>query len=278
MDAWQVVNPGPIDTDPLELTELPRPQPMPGEILVRVRCCGVCRTDLHIAEGDLPLRMPNVVPGHQIVGVVEARGEGATRFRVGDRIGIAWLRFTCGRCRFCTRGLENLCPDARFTGWDVDGGYAEYAVADERYAYRLPSAFSDERAAPLLCAGIIGYRVLQLARLPPGGRLRIYGFGCVRAPNRADRGPRGCDRPRRDAFAPCPGSRVGAGSRFGRRALGSSAGTARCSDPVRPRGRAGSDRARGARARGGSYRSLGSISARSHSSTTPDTSSMSAGS
>jgi propanol-preferring alcohol dehydrogenase len=177
MDAWQVVRPGPIDTHPLELTEVAVPHPIPGEVLVRVRCCGVCRTDLHIAEGDLPLRTPNVVPGHQIVGVVEAMGEGASRFRVGDRIGIAWLRYTCGRCRFCLRGLENLCPKARFTGWDVDGGYAEYAVADERYAYRLPTAFSDERAAPLLCAGIIGYRALQRARLPSSGRLGIYGFG-----------------------------------------------------------------------------------------------------
>jgi propanol-preferring alcohol dehydrogenase len=177
MDAWQVVRPGPIDTHPVELTELAVPHPKPGEVLIRVRCCGVCRTDLHIAEGDLPTRRPKVVPGHQIVGVVEATGEGTSRFRVGDRIGIAWLRYTCGRCRFCERGLENLCPNARFTGWDVDGGYAEYAVADERYAYRLPSAFSDERAAPLLCAGIIGYRALQRARLPSGGRLGIYGFG-----------------------------------------------------------------------------------------------------
>jgi propanol-preferring alcohol dehydrogenase len=177
MDAWQVVRPGPIDTSPLELTELALRQPMPGEVLVRVRCCGVCRTDLHIAEGDLPPRTPNVVPGHQIVGVVEATGEGSSRFRVGDRIGIAWLRYTCGRCHFCARGFENLCPDARFTGWDVDGGYAEYAVADERYAYRLPTEFSDERAAPLLCAGIIGYRALRRSRLPSGGGLGIYGFG-----------------------------------------------------------------------------------------------------
>jgi propanol-preferring alcohol dehydrogenase len=177
MDAWQVVRPGPIDTSPLELTELTPPYPMPGEVLVRVRCCGVCRTDLHIAEGDLPPRTANVVPGHQIVGVVDATGEGSSRFRVGDRIGIAWLHYTCGRCRFCARGLENLCPDARFTGWDVDGGYAEYAVADERYAYRLPTEFSDEGAAPLLCAGIIGYRALRRARLPSGGCLGIYGFG-----------------------------------------------------------------------------------------------------
>lgn len=177
MRAWQVVRPGPIETHPLELTERPVPQPMPGQVLVRVRCCGVCRTDLHIAEGDLPPRRPNVVPGHQIVGVVEGIGDGAARFRVGDRIGIAWLRHTCGTCRFCTRGLENLCPTARFTGWDEDGGYAEHAVVDESYAYRLPDAFDDESAAPLLCAGIIGYRALRRAQLPHEGRLGIYGFG-----------------------------------------------------------------------------------------------------
>ena len=177
MRAWRVVRPGPIETHPLELADLPLPQPKQGEVLVRVSCCGVCRTDLHIAEGDLPARVPNVVPGHQIVGVVEAAGDGASRFRIGDRIGVAWLRYTCGECRFCARGLENLCTTARFTGWDVDGGYAEYAVADERYAYELPSAFSDEQAAPLLCAGIIGYRALQRARLPSGGRLGIFGFG-----------------------------------------------------------------------------------------------------
>jgi propanol-preferring alcohol dehydrogenase len=177
MEAWRVVRPGPIDDHPLEFSQLPVPQPRPGELLVRVRCCGICRTDLHIAEGDLPQRAPNIVPGHQIVGVVEAIGEGASRFRIGDRIGIAWLRYTCERCRFCSRGLENLCKEARFTGWDVDGGYAEYAVADERYAYGLPDAFSDERAAPLLCAGIIGYRALRRSRLPSGGSLGIYGFG-----------------------------------------------------------------------------------------------------
>jgi hypothetical protein len=138
---------------------------------------GSAAENSNIAKGDLPPRTSNVVPGHQIVGVVEATGEGTSRFRIGDRIGVAWLRYTCGRCRFCARGLENLCTDARFTGWDVDGGYAEYAVVDERYACRLPSAFSDERAAPLLCAGIIGYRALRRARLPSGGRPGIYGFG-----------------------------------------------------------------------------------------------------
>jgi propanol-preferring alcohol dehydrogenase len=137
----------------------------------------VCRTDLHVAEGDLAVHRPHVVPGHEIVGVVDGLGEGSTRFGLGDRIGIAWLRHTCGVCRFCTRGDENLCVAPRFTGWDDDGGYAEFAVVDERYAYAIPDVFDDEHAAPLLCAGIIGYRALRRSSLPRGGRLGIYGFG-----------------------------------------------------------------------------------------------------
>lgn len=172
-----VRRPGPIDGGPLELVDRPEPQPGPGELRVRVRTCGVCRTDLHLAEGDLTPRRPAVVPGHEIVGVVDRLGAGASRFAVGDRVGIAWLRRTCGRCRFCGRGDENLCLEPRFTGWDDDGGYAEAAVVDERYAYALPPGFSDAEAAPLLCAGIIGYRALRRALLPPGGRLGIYGFG-----------------------------------------------------------------------------------------------------
>jgi propanol-preferring alcohol dehydrogenase len=157
--------------------EKPVPEPGPGEIRLKVVACGVCRTDLHLAEGDLPPRRPGVVPGHEVVGVVDALGEGCIRFGPGDRAGIAWLRKTCGRCRWCRRGAENLCLDPRFTGWDADGGYAEWAVVDEAYAYRLPSEFDDVHAAPLLCAGIIGYRALRRAQLPPGGRLGIYGFG-----------------------------------------------------------------------------------------------------
>src|SRR5262249_22342732 len=134
-------------------------------------------TDLHIAEGDLEPHRPEVAPGHEVVGVVDERGPGATRFEVGERIGIAWLRHTCQRCRFCLRGDENLCLYPRFTGWDADGGYAEHAVVDERYAYRLPDVFSDQQAAPLLCAGIIGFRALRRAALAPKGRLGIYGFG-----------------------------------------------------------------------------------------------------
>jgi propanol-preferring alcohol dehydrogenase len=139
--------------------------------------CGVCRTDLHLAEGDLPPHGHDVVPGHEIVGIVDALGTGASRFSIGDRVGIAWLRHTCGQCRYCQRGDENLCDSPRFTGWDADGGYAEYAVVDERYAYDLPTGYQDDELAVLLCAGIIGFRALRRAALPPGGRLGIYGFG-----------------------------------------------------------------------------------------------------
>ncbi len=177
MRAWAVDRPGPIGTGPLVPVERPVPEPGPGELRVAVRACGVCRTDLHVAEGDLPVHRPGVVPGHEIVGVVDALGRGAGRFSPGERIGIAWLRHTDGTCRFCRRGDENLCLDPQFTGWDADGGYAEWAVVDERYAYRLPEAFGDQEAAPLLCAGIIGYRALRRAALPAGGRLGIYGFG-----------------------------------------------------------------------------------------------------
>jgi propanol-preferring alcohol dehydrogenase len=137
----------------------------------------VCRTDLHLAEGDLAPHAPDVVPGHEVVGVVDALGPGSRRFEPGQRIGIAWLRHTCSVCRFCVRGDENLCVAPAFTGWDADGGYAEYAVVDEHYAYALPESYSDDDVAPLLCAGIIGYRALRRAALPPGGHLGIYGFG-----------------------------------------------------------------------------------------------------
>jgi alcohol dehydrogenase, propanol-preferring len=175
--AWVVREPHPIDEGPMRLVEREAPQPGPGEVRVKVSVCGVCRTDLHLAEGDLPPKRPQVIPGHEIVGAVDAVGPGTNRFAVGDRIGIPWLRATCGRCRFCRRGDENLCVSPRFTGWDDDGGYAEHAVVDEAYAYPLPDAFDDAQAAPLLCAGIIGYRALRRAALPAGGRLGIYGFG-----------------------------------------------------------------------------------------------------
>jgi len=177
MQAWAVGRPGPIAGGPLVRVRRPMPEPEPGEIRVRVRACGVCRTDLHLVEGDLPPHRPGVIPGHEIVGEVDALGEGTSRFGLGDRVGIAWLRHTCGRCRWCLRGSENLCLEPRFTGWDADGGYAEWAVVDEAYAYALPVGFDDQRAAPLLCAGIIGYRALRRAEVPPSGRLGIYGFG-----------------------------------------------------------------------------------------------------
>lgn len=169
--------PGPIDGSPMAAVERDPPQPGDGELRVRVAACGVCRTDLHLAEGDLAPRRPDTVPGHEIVGVVDALGAGTSRFAVGDRVGVAWLRSTCGTCRFCARGDENLCLTPRFTGWDADGGYAEHAVVDERFAYEIPPAFDDEHAAPLLCAGIIGFRALRRAELPPGGRLGVFGFG-----------------------------------------------------------------------------------------------------
>ncbi|MBL8928771.1 MAG: zinc-dependent alcohol dehydrogenase family protein [Kineosporiaceae bacterium] len=178
MRAWVVEQPGPVaHSRPLRLVERAAPLPGPGEVRVTVRACGVCRTDLHLAEGDLPPRRPGTVPGHEIVGEVDALGPGVTRLALGDRIGIAWLRGTCGACRWCRSGRENLCAATRFTGWDTDGGFAEQAVVDEAFAYRLPETVDDVHAAPLLCAGIVGYRALKRAGLPPGGRLGIYGFG-----------------------------------------------------------------------------------------------------
>jgi alcohol dehydrogenase, propanol-preferring len=177
MRAWVVERPCPIDQRPLRLVELPEPEPGLGEVRIRVGACGVCRTDLHVAEGDLPARRARVVPGHEIVGVVDRLGAGAKRFRVGERIGIAWLRATCGSCRPCRRGTENLCEDPAFTGWTHNGGYAELAVVSEAYAYRLPTGLSDGQVAPLLCAGIIGYRALMRSGFAPGDRLGIWGFG-----------------------------------------------------------------------------------------------------
>jgi propanol-preferring alcohol dehydrogenase len=175
--AWQVGTPAPVAKRPLELVEREPPVPGSNEVLVRVIACGVCRTDLHIAEGDLPPHRDHVVPGHEVVGVVDEAGDGATRFPVGTRVGIAWLRHTCGECMHCRRGDENLCVAPGFTGWDADGGYAEYACVHEDYAYAIPDSFNDATAAPLLCAGIIGYRALQRAHVPEEGALGIYGFG-----------------------------------------------------------------------------------------------------
>ncbi|HEY6796078.1 MAG TPA: zinc-dependent alcohol dehydrogenase family protein [Kineosporiaceae bacterium] len=178
MRAWIVDQPGPVSSSrPLRLVERDDPTPGPGEVRMRVSACGVCRTDLHLAEGDLAPRRPGMVPGHEVVGYVDALGEGAGRFRLGDRIGVAWLRGTCGACRWCRSGRENLCPLATFTGWDADGGYAEFTVVPEAYGYRLPETVDDVHVSPLLCAGIVGYRALKRVGLPPGGRLGIYGFG-----------------------------------------------------------------------------------------------------
>jgi propanol-preferring alcohol dehydrogenase len=177
MRAWVVAKPGPIESGPLRLVERDVPVPGPGELLVRVRACGVCRTDLHVAEGDLPPHLPGVTPGHEIVGEVAGTGPGVRRFEVGDRVGVAWLRSTCGACSYCRRCAENLCPSSAYTGWDAHGGYAEYTVAPEAYVYALPPSWDDIQIAPLLCAGIIGYRSLRRAVLPPGGRLGIWGFG-----------------------------------------------------------------------------------------------------
>ncbi len=167
----------PVVERPLRLLELPDPEPGPGEIRVRVRTCGVCRTDLHVIEGDLPEHTLPIIPGHQVVGEVDSLGPGARAFAPGDRVGIAWLRGTCGDCVYCRRGNENLCPDSRYTGYHEHGGYAELAVVREDFAYPIPDGFDVLQAAPLLCAGIIGYRALQRADVPAGGRLALYGFG-----------------------------------------------------------------------------------------------------
>ncbi|NJP45991.1 zinc-dependent alcohol dehydrogenase family protein [Actinacidiphila epipremni] len=175
--AWAVGTPGPVASGPLEPVRRTVGAPGPGEVLVEVEACGVCRTDLHLAEGDLPPHRPATVPGHEIVGRVLAAGEGVTRFAPGDRVGGAWLRGTCGTCRYCRSGRENLCPYSVYTGWDADGGFAERTLLPADYAYPLPPDADPAELAPLLCAGIIGFRALRRSALPPGGRLGIYGFG-----------------------------------------------------------------------------------------------------
>lgn len=177
MNAWTVVQPGPIESNPLGYERKPIPRPAAGELLVRVNACGVCRTDLHVSEGDLAVHRTRVTPGHEVVATVVELGPEVSGHAVGDRVGIAWLRQTCGRCRFCLRGAENLCPYSLYTGWDGDGGYAEYCTVPAAFAYHLPQGYDDIELAPLLCAGIIGYRALQRVSLPRGGRLGIYGFG-----------------------------------------------------------------------------------------------------
>ena len=169
----------PIETNPLDYSDVPVPEPGPGEVLVRVSCCGVCRTDLHVIEGELPPRKSPIIPGHQVVGRVESGGDGAQRFPVGARVGIAWLHHTDGTCEYCRSGAENLCDHPSFTGYTVNGGYAEYVVAPQDFVYPIPAEFPDEQAAPLLCVGIIGFRSLKLSGIKPGGRLGFFGFGAA---------------------------------------------------------------------------------------------------
>src|SRR6267143_6324854 len=179
MKACVLRSPAPIESNPLQFTNVVTPAPGLGEVLVRVRSCGVCRTDLHVIEGELASRRSTVIPGHQVVGFVEKQGENARRFAIGARVVIAWLHRTDGNCEYCKSGAENLCDNPEFTGYSVDGGYAEYIVAPQDFAYAIPDGFPDEQATPLLCAGIIGFRSLRLSGIKPGGRLAFYGFGAA---------------------------------------------------------------------------------------------------
>ena len=179
MKACFLRSPARIETNPLVFTDVPAPQPTGGEVLVRVYYCGVCRTDLHVIEGELLPQKSPVIPGHQVIGLIEKSGPGAGRFSVGTRVGVAWLHHTDGTCEYCRSGAENLCDHPTFTGYSVDGGYAEYIVAPEDFTYAIPQEFQDEQAAPLLCAGIIGFRCLRLSGIKPGGKLGLYGFGAA---------------------------------------------------------------------------------------------------
>ncbi len=177
MRAWVLSRPGMIEQEPLVLHEVDEPIPGPGQIAVDVSVCGICRTDLHVVEGDLPPHRPDIIPGHQIVGRVRALGTGARRFSMGERVGIAWLWRACGQCEYCAASAENLCRAPHFTGWDENGGFAERVCVPEDFAYALPGSLDDVAVAPLLCAGIIGYRSLRRSGIRPGGRLGLYGFG-----------------------------------------------------------------------------------------------------
>jgi propanol-preferring alcohol dehydrogenase len=181
MRAYVLAAPGPLQAGRLRLEDLDDPSPGSGQVRVRVRACAACRTDLHVVEGDLPVRTPGIIPGHQVVGTIDALGPAARGLRLGQRVGVAWLHATCGKCRFCLRGAENLCEAAEFTGYTRHGGFAELILARADFVYPLPDGLSDEQAAPLLCAGIIGYRCLQRTELADfaGARLGIYGFGAA---------------------------------------------------------------------------------------------------
>src|SRR5437588_5822894 len=173
MKACLLRSPGPIESNPLEFADVPVPRPAGHQVLVRVKACGVCRTDLHVIEGELPPRKSPVIPGHQVVGIVDRQGENTRRFGIGDRVGIAWLHRTDGTCEYCKANAENLCDNPTFTGYSVDGGYAEYIVAPEAFIYGIPAEFPEEQTAPLLCAGIIGFRSLRLSGIKAGGRLGL---------------------------------------------------------------------------------------------------------
>src|SRR5262244_2982307 len=179
MQACYLGTPTSVESNPLRCSEHPKPDPGPGEVLIRVSVCGVCRTDLHVIEGELPPRKSPVIPGHQVVGVIEQQGPGAGRYPLAARVGVPWLHRTDACCEFCREGRENLCDNPAFTGYTVDGGYAEYVVAPEAFVYPIPDRFPDEQAAPLLCAGIIGFRSLRLSGIKQGGRLGFYGFGAA---------------------------------------------------------------------------------------------------
>jgi propanol-preferring alcohol dehydrogenase len=179
MKACVLASPAPVETNPLQYKDAPVREPAKDEVLVRVRYCGVCRTDLHVVEGELSPRKSPVVPGHQVVGIIEKAGKEASRFSLGTRVGIAWLNRTDGTCAYCRAGNENLCDHPDFTGYSVDGGYAEYIVAPEQFVYEIPEKFTDKQAAPLLCAGIIGFRCLRLSGIQAGERLGFYGFGAA---------------------------------------------------------------------------------------------------
>jgi propanol-preferring alcohol dehydrogenase len=177
MKALRLNRPGPVESNPLRIVDLAIPRVTGTQLLLHVQACGLCHTDLHIVEGELPVQKSPLVPGHQIVGIVEAVGSDVHSYRPGDRVGVPWLNTVCGKCRFCLSGRENLCENARFTGYHVDGGYAEYVVVGETAAYSIPAQFSNEEAAPLLCAGVIGFRAVRLSEIKPGGRIGLYGFG-----------------------------------------------------------------------------------------------------
>jgi len=179
MKACVLAGPAPVETNPLRYTEVPVREPAKDEVLVRVKYCAVCRTDLHVVEGELPPRKSPIIPGHQVVGIIEKAGKEAARLALGTRVGIAWLNRTDGTCAYCRGGAENLCDHPDFTGYTVDGGYAEYIVAPEQFVYEIPEKFTDRQAAPLLCAGIIGFRCLRLSGIQAGGKLGFYGFGAA---------------------------------------------------------------------------------------------------